>query len=309
MKIPFLAKLCVSVILLAVLIFSINIPSIADAIVHSNPLLVLGAICAGIFFFVVSTRKWQILLDGTGCTAGYMQLLQLNLLGQFYNMVLPGQVGGEVVKGINFTRFNVSTQSSAVSVLADRATGLLALMLLGVIGLALSPSRSDAALVLLPWVLLLIVLLSALVVLLVAGRGFGVLTAISRAIPLPKNKAIEAVADQVRSFKSIPRGWSSLTMSLMLSFVAQAVIGLMNLLACVALGIHLALPLVMWIAAVVLVAQALPISVAGSGVREGMYVYMLAQYGVDAQVALAVSLLNLFSSDSSCSGRRHCGVQ
>jgi len=45
-----------------------------------------------------------------------------------------------------------------------------------------------------------------------------------------------------------------------------------------------------WIVALVALAQVLPITVAGLGVREGLFVFLLAQYGAPAETALALSL-------------------
>lgn len=294
MKIPFPVKVCVSAVLITVLVISIDLPSILNILSHSEPSLVLCAIGASLLFFVVNTRKWQVLLDRTDNTATYGQLLRLNLLGQFYNMVLPGQIGGEVVKSMRLARFNVKAERCAVSVLADRVTGLLALMLLGLLGLALSPSAGEASRIFLPWIILLTTLLACLVVLLVAGRGFGIVAAVGDATPWRNTRIAKSVSQRIHAIQAdTPEsgGWRFILAPMALSFAGQVVVGLMNLLICLSLGIHLALPTIMWITAIVLVAQALPISVAGLGVREGMYVYLLVQQGISAHTALAVSLL------------------
>lgn len=291
MKIPFLLKLGVSLGLLAILLFTLDLPTIAGILAHSNLYLVAAAIGVVFLFFVVSTFKWQMLLSHTDSTASYWELLRLNLLGQFYNMIVPGQVGGEVVKGVRLRRFNVSTEHAAVSVLADKATGLLALLLLGLCGLALSSGATQADRIFLPWVVLLTVLLAGLTGFLLTGRGLSLITRVSEVLRLSRINAVQKVIHRLHSIKAQHRDWRSLCSLLGLSFAAQAIVGTLNLLICLSLGISLQLPVVMWVAAVVLMAQALPISVAGLGVREGMYVYMLVQLGVSAQNALAVSLL------------------
>ncbi|MEP6775471.1 MAG: lysylphosphatidylglycerol synthase transmembrane domain-containing protein [Chloroflexota bacterium] len=291
MKIPFVVKLGISLSLLTLLLFNFDIPAIAVILARSDLYFVAAAICTLLLFFVISTYKWQMLLKSAASTASYWELLHLNLLGQFYNMVLPGQVGGEVVKSVRLRHFDVSTQRSAVSVLADRSTGLLALLLLGLAGLAFSPSGTQADEIFLPWTLLLIVLLTGLVVFLLTGRGLGFFLRVSNGLPVSRIKRVYAFLDGLNAIRSERTSWRSIWGLFGLSFVAQAVVGLLNLLVCLSLGIHLPIPTIMWITAIVLVAQALPISIAGLGVREGMYVYMLVQQGISAQTALAVSVL------------------
>lgn len=291
MRIPFLLKLGVSLGLLAVLLLSLDLPAIIGILGQSNLYLLAASIGTLFVFFVVSTLKWQLLLAHTGNTASYRELLRLNLLGQFYNMILPGQVGGEVVKGVRLRRFNVSAEYSAVSVLADRATGLLALMLLGLGGLALSTTTGPADRIFVPWVVLMVVALSGLVVFLLTGRGLSLLEKVCGLLRLSRIKIVDKVLSRLHSIRAQHRDFRALAALLALSFAAQAIVGLLNLLICLALNITLPFPEIMWVSAVVLVAQALPVSVAGLGIREGMYVYMLVQLGISAQAALAVSLL------------------
>jgi uncharacterized membrane protein YbhN (UPF0104 family) len=75
-----------------------------------------------------------------------------------------------------------------------------------------------------------------------------------------------------------------------LSALFQASITFGNLLLCFALGIPVGFPQLLWIVAAVSVLQSLPISVAGLGVREGAFVYLLRQQGADPASALALSL-------------------
>jgi hypothetical protein len=86
------------------------------------------------------------------------------------------------------------------------------------------------------------------------------------------------------------RGLSALWLPLGLSLVFQAVVVYINLLICMALGIGMSFVQLLWVVAVVSLLQSLPISIAGLGVREGAYVYLLQLQGVPAASALALSL-------------------
>ncbi len=60
-----------------------------------------------------------------------------------------------------------------------------------------------------------------------------------------------------------------------------------NYLAARALGIDIALPVLVWIVAAVSLINLLPVSVGGLGVREGAYVLLLSQNGVPVSSGLA----------------------
>jgi glycosyltransferase 2 family protein len=66
---------------------------------------------------------------------------------------------------------------------------------------------------------------------------------------------------------------------------------LTNYLFCIAPGISIGYIQLLWVVAAVSLVQSLPISIAGVGVREGAYVYLLGLQGVAEPIALALSLL------------------
>lgn len=57
------------------------------------------------------------------------------------------------------------------------------------------------------------------------------------------------------------------------------------------LGIQVGFGDYVWIVALVTLSQILPITIAGLGVREGLFVFLLGQYGVSASTAVALSLI------------------
>lgn len=78
----------------------------------------------------VVTRWWR-LLNIAGCSASWWQSLRLTWLGLFFNIIVPGLTGGDVIKAVLVVREHPERKSHAfVSVFVDRLIGLLALALL-----------------------------------------------------------------------------------------------------------------------------------------------------------------------------------
>ena len=81
----------------------------------------------------IVTRWWR-LLELAGCPTSWFNALRLTFIGLFFNAVMPGQTGGDLVKGVLAAKENPERRADAlVSVLADRIFGMLALAMLAVI--------------------------------------------------------------------------------------------------------------------------------------------------------------------------------
>ncbi|MEZ5989621.1 MAG: lysylphosphatidylglycerol synthase transmembrane domain-containing protein [Planctomycetota bacterium] len=92
----------------------------------------LGALC----YFVVasfSSIRWWWLLRVNGIPVGRLQAFRLTWIGIFFNNVVPGLTGGDVVKAVWVARLAGEKTRPILSVLVDRVLGLLALGLLAAV--------------------------------------------------------------------------------------------------------------------------------------------------------------------------------
>lgn len=77
--------------------------------------------------------RWRWLLKTQGIRLSFLKTFQLVWIGQFFALILPGVVGGELVRGFYVARETPDARIASVStVLVDRAFGLYAILLLGV---------------------------------------------------------------------------------------------------------------------------------------------------------------------------------
>lgn len=290
MKIPMPVKVGISLLLLGFVMARVDLPALFQNLGKSNPYLFLLATLLAFVSWFLNTYKWQVLLAEPGAHLDYPELLRLNFMGMFYNLVLPGQVGGEVVKGVALARMGVSKTAAAMSIAADRVTGLLAIFVLGAAGLVLAPTGITGGGQLLPWLVGIGFALLLGAVVLVTGRGPAAFLSVGRAIGWPGGRVPERVSHLSSRLVLPSRSLSSLGVPLLLSAVFQLATVSVNLLLCMSFGISVGYLQLLWIVAVVSLVQSLPISIAGIGVREGAYIYLLEQQGVSGSLALALSL-------------------
>ena len=104
------------------------------AILFNNPLVLLAGITiwatAAVF---LSSIRWVFLLRAAGYTINAFRGIQLQLIGLFFNTVMPGSVGGDLIKVLYIIKDNkhLGKTPALLSVLIDRVIGLAGLFTMG----------------------------------------------------------------------------------------------------------------------------------------------------------------------------------
>ena len=270
-------------------------PALASKLRSAEPAscVIAFALMGGMLFLGV--LRWQIVLRVHGLELPLGQATQLSLIAHFFNAFLLGTAGGDVVKAYYAAQETHHKKTEAVvTVFVDRIIGLWAMLLFG--GVMILPNyqlfgrpgllRTAAA-------VLVAMLAAASAFMFLALRG-----GVSRAWPgarhwlrrLPKGERVEQVLDSCRIFGQSPRFLPrtlGLSILINLLMVWQFIV--------LARGLHLAPPpgALYLVVPVVICISALPISPSGLGVRENLFVHLLAvpAIGVPETGALSLSLL------------------
>ncbi len=280
-----LLKLMVGLLIVAALLSRLDLTTTIDALGRYRWPYLLLAFVLFVLSCPIAALRWKLFAPGTSLR----KLLELTLIGQFYSIVLPGQIAGEVVKAYRLGRGNADAERLAASVFVDRVIGVIALLLVACAGIALSPHRLPEALLatIAAMMLLLFFGLFALRIpalhALALGSAHGISgTRLRRFAP-----ALERAIAAWRHFSGTP---SRLLLSLLLGIAFQLLaIGIYAVLG-TNIGIDLTPFDWAWVVAVASVAVLLPLSIGGLGVREGALIGCLAFLGVPGESAVALSL-------------------
>lgn len=85
--------------------------------------------------------RWQLLLRQQALHFPFPTIFSLTWAGQFFNSVLPGSTGGDLVKIYQLCRLAPTRKAAAVgTILTDRLSALFALLVLAAIGFVLEPA-------------------------------------------------------------------------------------------------------------------------------------------------------------------------
>lgn len=114
-------------------------PGMPRAFRQMDPLKLLAAQGLLLLSTLTIVTRWWRLLAQAGCPTSWWNALRLTFLGLFFNNVMPGATGGDLVKGVAVARENPGRGAEAlVTVLVDRIFGMVALALLALVVILLA---------------------------------------------------------------------------------------------------------------------------------------------------------------------------
>jgi uncharacterized protein (TIRG00374 family) len=287
-RLVFLGKLVVSALLLTILFWRVDRPTVLRT-VQALPLKVfLG--CAALYTlgYLISTLRWQRLLLAEGIRLPLWRLTLVYFEAAFFNLFLPTLIGGDIVRGYTIYRITQGHDASIPSILVDRLSGFAALVGIALIALGLA-SRQVRDPQVAVMILAVAVAFSAVIAVLLHDRMKERASGLLRIVRLTRFQAkLQGMVEALQRYRGHRR---ALGQAIALSVLLQALIIVTYYL--IGAGLNLGVPIAyffLYVPLITFVAM-LPVSVAGLGVREGGAVYFFAKVGVDAASALTMSLV------------------
>ena len=251
------------------------------------PLLAAGAALLAGQLTLMGIRWWYLMwFQGLGVPLG--QTVRLMYVGHFFNFFLPGSTGGDVIRAVLVTRRATSRTVAVAMVLLDRFTGLTGMALLAwAMTLATwGSAQTQRAAMPVGGILLGIVAAGLVLFSRRIGRAVRLDALIDR---LPRSANFRIAVEALRRLPRSPRAVATVGgMTLTVHLLLAAGIASMG----AALGLPVPVHLYFLFIPVIYILAAVPVSIGGLGVVEGMYVLFFAQSpGVDASVVMALALL------------------
>lgn len=271
-------RLAVTVGLLAILVPRIHLGSIDwDASAVAWLVAGLVATLAGI---VLSALRWQRVMVALGQRPPLRRLVDHYFAGQFVANFLPSTVGGDVLRTTRLSADTGDGYTAFASVVLERLTGWLVLPAITLIGFAINRglfrvAGADARVATVLAIATLALLAALLFV--AAHPRLGGRLAGHHQKWLRWLGAVHVGLDRMRH----DRG--AVAALLAAGFVYQLVVVLSAFLAGRALGVDVSFTVFLAFFPVVAIAQVLPISIGGIGLREGALVIFLDHWATHTQ--------------------------
>jgi uncharacterized protein (TIRG00374 family) len=289
----FLGKLLISSGLLYLVYRKIPVHDVAQVLFSIN-LWYLAPIFILLFInTVLSALKWQLFLRADGVHISLITLTATYLIGSFYNMFLPSNIGGDSYRIYDVAKKSKEGVRTLASVFADRFSGFLALVILGLLSSVVVASRFGEPLFLLG-PLLILALLFLILAALYKQTPVRLFLRVTR---LNRFAALQRLVDKF--FLSVTCYGADLRLLanvMIISFAFQlSVICIVYLLA---RSLHADVPFIYFSAFVPLIGlmEVLPVSINGIGLRDAGYVFFFGWAGMSDIQTRSLALLFLAMS-------------
>lgn len=254
--IKFLIKLAIMVAALWYVFSRLDIREVLDAMARANPLLLLAALLVLLLSKVVSAIRLNRYLGIIGIMISELGHMKLYLLCMYYNLFLPGGIGGDGYKIYLLNkRYQIKLKRIFWAVMVDRVSGVVALICIAVVLFCFIPEMGSYAAY--SWILLPL----AIVVSFLAIRHF---------------------------FRYLlPVFWKTYFLSLLVQLL-QVLGAFLILLALKGSGNTVDYLFIFLISSMVAV---LPVTIGGIGSREFTFMLGAQWLGLDPALSIALSLL------------------
>ena len=274
------AKFAISLGLIAYLLSRYS-PSLAK-LSEIRPIWCVLAFLALSATLPVAAERWRRIVLHVGGAANRWTSFRVFAISAFFGQVLPS-VGGDLVRVAYHRLLRSSVGALLISIVLDRGMGIMGLLVLVLGSYPLLSSSPHAAAFAQPAGAVAAALLVA------AGVGTSI---------LPRLRTISLWNRVPPSLRATSNGvaWAVGSAEGLFRLLPLSVlVHLLSIVAVYAIGRSLQIDLSFWTAAgvspLILLAQILPISIGGWGIRETAAVTILTALGVDPGAALALSLI------------------
>jgi len=239
---------------------------------------------------VLTTWRWQAILNAQGIRVPFFKLMASVFVGQFFNSLLPTTVGGDASRAYDVARYSKEAAASVTSVLMDRLIGVFALSLLSVLALVIGYQLGeDISFFVFPVAAVFLVCFTSLVLIFNAAL-------VSKVNGFLKRLRLAKLARQIElaslSLRQLSQQKGVLLLAFLISLVLQINVVLFYYLISLSLHLDVSLLYYFMVITIALVVLLLPFSINGIGVREGIFVYLLGGLGVASPDAIALSWIS-----------------
>ncbi len=278
----------VSLALLVYLFATSDLEALEERVRAADLLLLSAAVGCYVAMLALATWRWQLLLEALGVVAPLRHLTASYLVATFFNNFLPSNIGGDIVRVRDGSRFTGSTTSSLAVVGIDRILGLGALWVIGAAAFVLAgPEVRELA------GARAVILGLGLVFLALATIFFrpGIARSLMR---LSRLSSIDWIRERFEEAQTAVHIYRAQVRTVWLAFGASLALQVLVVWYFLAIARALRIPLDVSAGFLMVplctLLQAVPISFNGWGLREGLFALYFSQIGLPRESALAFSL-------------------
>jgi hypothetical protein len=272
-----LAKVAFTAVLAKWIINSIDFKSFTNILSSITWPFIVWIIIISFIAIAFSTLRWKILMRPSKSNFSYIHLLYLTFIAHCYNMLVPGNITGDVVRAL---------KTSTATVFLDRLIGMLGLVVIVLCGIIFSyPILSELGLM--KYIIVVMLILSFLSICIFSRR-------IMRRFKWIGNLSgpfYEKIREAVLSIQLYRNYYRVITEAFCATLSSHLLLVTTVYLINMAIGSNATYLHCLLFVPVIGLISSLPITIGGLGLREAGYILLFTQVGATKEQALGMSLI------------------
>lgn len=241
---------------------------------------------------LLAACKYRLFIKNTPLSLSIPRLVAINLSSRFYALLAPSAASVEAVRWYKVTKNKQGRSFFLASTIVERIFFLFILLVFGTIPLFFytrNPGITGLRTALLPF------LLAAAAVLLLLFSFFlfpGIQESAANLVRTRLSRQKDSKINRFLDNFAIKPSLASIFLPLLTLSLFWQILYIFRMF-CLFKALYLPLNLIdaAWMASLVLLLQALPLSIAGLGVREGAYAYLFTLFALPAEKGLLTGIL------------------
>lgn len=273
-----LAKAGVSVAALWLVLRNVDTAAMVEVVRSAEPADVGVVIAVYLIGQALTAWRWRVIASRVGFVEPLADFVRYYYVGMFFNLFGPSTLGGDVVRALYLGASAGRRAVALHTVFFDRLSGLVMLVFVAVAAIAMFGRFG------LPWPMIALVVASGVGM----GAGWFMLPALARRFLSADGRVNRMLERDLKPF------WNDrqlLVRTAVISVFFHVMQASSLILLGEALSMHVDWRYYFIFHPLVSVLSAVPVSIAGLGIREAGYVWFLQRQGVPGDTAMAFGVL------------------
>lgn len=269
-------KIIVSVGILWFLLQKLDISQAFKLISEVNIYVFMSCLVINFAGQYISSIKWGFISEELGFRFSNKDYISYYFTGMFFNLFLPSNVGGDVIKGYYLCKQDIQNKKSKalISLIWDRLTAAVTLVVLCAAG-----------------ILFLHKTLPAYIDISILLAFAGVMVFLCSFSLIERLNLRESVNIFIKNMSNLNKNKLLWEKILIYTFLFHFLSIMIHIILAKNLGLDIPAVYFLITYPITAIASFLPVSINGVGIREGLYVYLLSFINISYEQAFAFSVL------------------
>ena len=282
-------RIGISIVLLIFLFRRVDERTLFSYIKNADKAFLFLAFFVFFLSYVFSFFRWVMLLKAANIYLPLKRIVISFSGGVFFNLFLPSTIGGDFMRSVDLAAHTGKTKEVVATVLLDRLSGYVGLVVLALTALGLGWRIIHDATILFSIFIITIILIAILITLF---NSF-LYVKINRMLVSPTAGRIRDSLRQLHHEVHIFRHKKKVVLkNLLLSLMVQLCAPLSFYFIALSLGIRINIIYFLIFLPIIGAITLLPISIGGLGLRDATTIFFFAKIGISKDFSFAMSLLS-----------------